>query len=158
VSARGERRDGASADETVRYAVRGEVAAMRKARTVRATATMKSRGVRRAGGWLAGGAAMLIAAGGGCLQILGDDATFVLGTGGAGGESGGAGPGGNGGGTAGSGATGGGGTTSTGVCLAGETRSCYSGPDGTEGVGECKAGVETCAEDGSSFGGNVKGK
>lgn len=155
MSARGERRDGADAKnvkDVKRRAARDEVAAMRKARIVRATATMKRRGIGRAGGWLAGGAAMLVAAGGGCLQILGDDATFVLGTGGAGGESGGAGPGGNGGGTAGSGATGGGGTTSTGACSPGETRSCYSGPDGTEGVGECKAGVETCAGDGSDWG------
>lgn len=107
----------------------------------------------RGRGWLAGVGAMVLITGGGCLQILGDDGTFVLGTGGAGGESGGAGPGGNGGGTAGAGATGGsGGTTTTGVCLPGETRNCYSGPDGTEGVGECKAGVETCAGDGSGWG------
>ncbi len=38
------------------------------------------------------------------------------------------------------------------MCSPGETRSCYSGPDGTEGVGECKAGTETCAGDGQSWG------
>jgi len=31
-------------------------------------------------------------------------------------------------------------------CDAGETNSLYTGPEGTEGVGTCKAGVQTCAE------------
>ena len=31
------------------------------------------------------------------------------------------------------------------ACTDGETRPCYSGPPGTEGVGRCTAGVETCA-------------
>ena len=34
-------------------------------------------------------------------------------------------------------------------CTPGETRPCYDGPDGTEGIGICKAGVETCLEDGN---------
>jgi hypothetical protein len=38
------------------------------------------------------------------------------------------------------------------VCNAGETESCYGGPDGTEGVGMCAAGTRTCAADGKSFG------
>lgn len=37
-------------------------------------------------------------------------------------------------------------------CSPGETRSCYSGPSGTESKGICKAGVETCAPDGMSWG------
>ncbi|MFN3200511.1 MAG: MopE-related protein [Bradymonadia bacterium] len=31
-------------------------------------------------------------------------------------------------------------------CADGETRPCYEGPEGTEGVGACAAGVETCAD------------
>ncbi len=31
-----------------------------------------------------------------------------------------------------------------GSCTDGETRSCYDGPPGTEGVGGCTAGIETC--------------
>ena len=30
------------------------------------------------------------------------------------------------------------------VCTNGQTRSCYPGPSGTENVGECKAGTQTC--------------
>lgn len=65
-------------------------------------------------------------------------------------------------GTTGSGATGGtagtggtmstGGTGGAGVCTPAETKSCYGGPDMTAGVGICKAGTETCKEDGSGFG------
>lgn len=93
----------------------------------------------------AGAAALVLGAtavGGaaGCLQILGDEGPFVLGTGGGG--TGGAGA--SGGGTAGSGGAG--------VCTPDEPRSCYSGPTGTEGVGNCKAGTETCAADGQSWG------
>jgi hypothetical protein len=32
----------------------------------------------------------------------------------------------------------------TGECLDGESRACYRGPPGTEGVGICEAGLETC--------------
>ncbi len=37
-------------------------------------------------------------------------------------------------------------------CTPGETRSCYSGPSGTQDVGVCKAGTITCVEDGSGWG------
>ncbi|MFO0593155.1 MAG: SBBP repeat-containing protein [Polyangiaceae bacterium] len=37
-------------------------------------------------------------------------------------------------------------------CTPGATQACYSGPAGTEGVGVCKGGVQTCANDGSGFG------
>jgi len=51
------------------------------------------------------------------------------------------------GGTAGSGGTGGGQ-----LCTPGETRACYTGPDGTKGQGICKSGKETCNPGGSAFG------
>lgn len=38
------------------------------------------------------------------------------------------------------------------LCAAGSTRSCYGGPAGTEGVGNCKPGTQTCADDGQSWG------
>lgn len=38
-----------------------------------------------------------------------------------------------------------------GGCTEGETRSCYEGPEGTEGVGVCQAGLQTCGA-GGSFG------
>jgi len=37
------------------------------------------------------------------------------------------------------------------TCTPGETRPCYEGPSGTEGVGICKAGVATCVEDGTDW-------
>jgi len=41
-------------------------------------------------------------------------------------------------------------TTGTpGECEAGETRSCYTGPEGTENVGPCVAGTQTCGDDGT---------
>lgn len=46
-------------------------------------------------------------------------------------------------------------TTTTGgpgVCEPGATEDCYGGPDGTLGVGVCKAGVRTCVDDGTGFG------
>lgn len=99
----------------------------------------------RGGVAVAGAAAMLAAvAGGGCLQILGDDVEVVLGTGGAGGT-----------GTAGStGVAGSSGSTGTGTgaCESGEKQSCYSGPPDTKGVAMCAAGEQTCKEDGSGFG------
>lgn len=39
-----------------------------------------------------------------------------------------------------------------GVCQPAATEACYAGPPGTEGVGVCRAGSLTCAEDGSGFG------
>ena len=38
------------------------------------------------------------------------------------------------------------------VCAPGTTASCYSGPAGTEGVGTCAAGTQTCSADGTSYG------
>lgn len=49
------------------------------------------------------------------------------------------------------GAGGGGGSGGAAVCSPGETRACYPGPPGTQGVGICTAGVETCLPDGSAF-------
>src|SRR5262245_20572362 len=49
----------------------------------------------------------------------------------------------------------GGATSSTGTgsaCKPGDTRDCYSGPPGTEGVGTCKAGSQVCNNDGMSYG------
>jgi hypothetical protein len=37
------------------------------------------------------------------------------------------------------------------TCTPGETRPCYEGPSGTDGVGACKAGIATCVEDGSDW-------
>jgi hypothetical protein len=37
------------------------------------------------------------------------------------------------------------------VCIPGDTQSCYTGPAGTEGVGVCQAGTQTCLADGSGF-------
>ncbi len=37
------------------------------------------------------------------------------------------------------------------VCVPGNTQSCYTGPAGTEGVGVCQAGTQTCLADGSGF-------
>jgi hypothetical protein len=38
------------------------------------------------------------------------------------------------------------------VCTAGNMQACYTGPAGTEGVGPCKGGMQTCASDGKSWG------
>ncbi|MFT3764369.1 MAG: hypothetical protein QM820_02430 [Minicystis sp.] len=38
------------------------------------------------------------------------------------------------------------------VCEQGEQKSCYDGPPATLGIGICKAGTQTCAADGLSFG------
>lgn len=43
-------------------------------------------------------------------------------------------------------------TTATTLCTPGTTQPCYDGPAGTEGVGLCKAGTQTCAVDGASWG------
>ncbi|MBP5592454.1 hypothetical protein J6Y50_11465 [bacterium] len=37
------------------------------------------------------------------------------------------------------------------TCTPGETRPCYEGPSGTDGVGTCKAGIATCVEDGTDW-------
>jgi len=58
-----------------------------------------------------------------------------------------------GGGSGGAGGTGGMTTGSMPVCAPAETKPCnYTGPDGTENVGICKAGTQTCTADGSEFG------
>ncbi len=38
------------------------------------------------------------------------------------------------------------------TCTRGATRSCYTGPSGTAGVGLCRAGMQTCASDPSGMG------
>jgi hypothetical protein len=38
------------------------------------------------------------------------------------------------------------------ICAPLEREACYTGPAGTEGVGKCRSGLRTCAEDGSGFG------
>ncbi len=38
------------------------------------------------------------------------------------------------------------------VCTPRHEQSCYDGPDETEGIGACRAGVQTCSSDGESFG------
>jgi hypothetical protein len=48
--------------------------------------------------------------------------------------------------------TGTGSTSGAPLCSPGATASCYDGPSGTEGVGICKGGIETCATDGSGWG------
>jgi len=50
------------------------------------------------------------------------------------------------------GAAGGGATGGGGVCQPDSQISCYSGPQNTEGVGLCKAGLKTCNADGSGYG------
>lgn len=68
-------------------------------------------------------------------------------TGGSGGQ-GASGVGGSGGATGGGGETGG----TPLVCTPGTTEPCYDGPLGTEGVGVCGSGVQTCTSDGQGFG------
>lgn len=78
------------------------------------------------------------------------------GMGGAGGEAGAGGSAGAGGGSSSnsssSGMAGNGSGGGSSACAPGEVASCYSGPFGTDGVGECKAGTKTCNADGSGFG------
>lgn len=38
------------------------------------------------------------------------------------------------------------------VCQPNAKRACYDGPNGTQGVGACRAGTQTCAMDGSAWG------
>jgi|GEM_PF-4180322 Protein metal binding site./Protein of unknown function (DUF1566). len=38
------------------------------------------------------------------------------------------------------------------ICTPNETRPCYEGPIGTDGVGICKAGIATCLDDGTGWG------
>ena len=61
------------------------------------------------------------------------------------------------GGTSGTGGQGGGGPSTTGggggatICAPGSEIGCYSGPDGTKGVGICQEGKKTCRTDGSGY-------
>ena len=61
------------------------------------------------------------------------------------------------GGTSGTGGQGGGETSTTGggggatICAPGMKIDCYSGPDGTKGIGICQAGKQTCRMDGSGY-------
>ena len=61
-----------------------------------------------------------------------------------------------GGGSVGSGGAGGaggvGGSGGAAGCMPNEERPCYTGPLGTQDVGACKGGLETCASDGSGWG------
>ena len=96
------------------------------------------------------GVLTLAALSGGCLTVLGIDEDYQLGAGaGSGGAAGASGSGGPG--VAGSdGATSGGGEVF--VCAPETVEPCYSGPEGTEGIGTCHQGTRTCATDGSSWG------
>lgn len=101
-------------------------------------------GTRRAAGWMVVGAAVVAAllGGGGCLQILGDDGTFVLGgAGGTGTTTGG---------TGGVGGTSGGtGGMTTTECDPGVSEACYDGPEGTKDAGICTSGTHECGADGT---------
>jgi hypothetical protein len=77
----------------------------------------------------------------------GDGGTGQGGQGGSGGIGGGGGSGGSGG--SGQGGQGGSGNP---VCVPGMKQACYSGPPGTQGVGICGGGTETCLADGSGYG------
>ena len=70
------------------------------------------------------------------------------GSGGSGGSAASGGTGGTGGAAGGAGGSGGAPT----FCVPGATQPCYSGPGGTQGVGDCHDGVTTCLADGSGFG------
>jgi hypothetical protein len=96
----------------------------------------------------------LLAQSAGCASIVGLDSFTDAPAGGAGGEAGGgAGAGTTGGGGAGAGTTGGGGVGAGLVCEPGTYQTCaYSGPQGTEGVGTCKAGERVCNTDGDGYG------
>lgn len=98
-------------------------------------------------------ACALVALTAGCGAILGlDDFTDQEG-GGAAGATGGAGNSGAAGGATGGGGQGAGGGTGGGsTCEPNTTQDCYTGPAGTEDVGLCQGGTETCAADGSGFG------
>lgn len=92
----------------------------------------------------------------------GNTQTTSSSSGGSGGSAGAGGEGGSGG-SAGVGGSSGSNSSSSGMagngsgggssaCTPGEIASCYSGPFGTDGVGECKAGTKTCNAAGTEFG------
>lgn len=93
----------------------------------------------------------------------GDDGSSTSTTSSSSGGTGGAGAAGGTGGTGGTGAAGGmGGTGGKGggggaggsapICEPGTTAACYTGPDGTQGVGLCVGGLWTCNADGAAYG------
>jgi WD40 repeat protein len=56
-------------------------------------------------------------------------------------------------GTGGAGGAGGTGGTGGGLaCMPGASEACYTGPEGSNGTGNCKAGTHVCNEDGTGFG------
>lgn len=59
------------------------------------------------------------------------------------------------GGFAGAGGVGGVGGSADADCDPGSVRDCYSGPPGTENVGACTVGSETCNDEGTAWGGCV---
>ena len=56
------------------------------------------------------------------------------------------------GGSGGSGGAGGAGGSDVPLCTPAAQEACYAGPAATEGVGECKAGIRTCPDDGAAWG------
>src|SRR4051794_29700454 len=44
-----------------------------------------------------------------------------------------------------------GGTGGSTLCPPNSTKTCYPAPDGTIGMGECKAGTQTCRVDGTGY-------
>jgi hypothetical protein len=95
--------------------------------------------------WIGSLAFLVVAVGMGCPfgsdGLVGDTSAFSNGGASSASNSGAS--------TASSGGTGGtGGGT---LCAPGSTKSCYPVPSGTMGVGECKAGVQTCRPDGNGY-------
>ncbi|UQA58971.1 fibrinogen-like YCDxxxxGGGW domain-containing protein [Polyangium aurulentum] len=115
--------------------------------------TTASGGVGGEGG--AGGAAGMGGAGGAAGMGGAGGAAGMGGAGGAagmGGAGGAAGMGGAGGAAGMGGAGGGGGQGGVIVCAPGDTQPCYEGPAGTEGIGMCQAGTQTCNAEGTGYG------
>ena len=81
--------------------------------------------------WVLVGAAVVFS---GCLSILGDIEIVDTGTGAAT--------------TTSTSASTSASTSGTGACVPGSMTACYSGPSGTEGVGQCMGGMATCEADG----------
>ncbi|MEZ4307116.1 MAG: MopE-related protein [Polyangiaceae bacterium] len=86
----------------------------------------------------------------GCSSGPGESTSSTGGQAGEGGESTGGNGATGGGGQAGTGGTGG--STETTGCTPGTSEECYSGPEGTLGVGVCAAGVRYCKANGEGFG------
>ena len=87
---------------------------------------------------------------GGCNIVLGLD-DYSKGAENSGGQAGKAGSGGDGG-TGGESSGGMGGSGGTNNCSPGTSRACYTGPSGTQDVGICKGGMQTCLADGMGYG------